>query len=379
MQEHKTLFYGRFPFAPFCLLVGPLLLVLAVATYVLVTAASPIITLAAQVASAIVGFILILLLTGFVLYASMLRRPMLTLATSSLQRKDLALRWGDVSNIGTQRHLGQPYVAVTLRDPEAFLKAIPSYVATTYARQFKRTQNSILIPAMRGLSFQQLYDLIEHYWKNASAADPARSAPSSAIYSPLTSAETASAFASLVFGVFIFLRWMDLINSVRDNNLADLLVNAAYAIGASGAAYVLSLVVLSRVQKAHPGFDVWQKMAIPQDVVGGVDTTIYDAVDRKGRVRGEPYIARLQKAPWRVMFYSGLLGGGGMLISSGLLFCSMLLIYPGTPGARVAEVFATARPLWVFSMVLALASLAIALTAFLNLRCIKKSEPNSGV
>lgn len=371
MQEPEARFYGRFPFARICFLAGPLLVGLGVATYVLVTTQSPTMTLAAQVASAIVGFALIVLLALSVFYAAMVQKPMLTLTASGLQRWDLTLRWDDVSNIEIQRHSGQSLIALTLRDPEAFLKAIPGYVAIGYALQFNRTRNNILVPAMRELSLQRLYDLIQEYWKNRAEGGLEMSAPSSAAYVPPRTIETAAMFASCVLGIFLLLRWLDLIDYARNGNFAALLMNAAYAVGATGAAYVLSLVVLGRVRKKRPGFDVWQKLAIPQELLGGVDTTFYDALDGRRRVRSESYIARLQKAPWRFILYCGLLGSMGLLISSGLFFIGMFLIGRG-PSSRAAEAFASARPLWIFEMVLLLPTLALVLIAFLKLRYPRK-------
>jgi hypothetical protein len=331
-------------------------------------------TLAAQVASAIAGFALLLVLGIFVFYAAMVRQPMLILSARTLRRKDLTLHWNDVSNIEIQRHVGQPFVAVTLRDPEAFVRGMPSYVAIVYARQFKRTRNSILVPAMRGLSLQQLYDLIQEYWHNRPGAGPEMIAPTPAAYVAPTTAETAAVVAICVFGIFLTFRWMDLIDYARNGNLAGLLLNAACALGTTGAAYVLSLIVLGRVQRKRPGFDVWQKLAIPQDLLGGVDTSFYDALDGKRRVRREPYIARLEKAPWRAILYSGLLGSAGTLISSGLIFFSMFLIHRGAPSSRTAEILATARPLWIFEMVLLLATAPLVLVAFLKLKHLKKSS-----
>ena len=69
VDETKVL-YGRFPFAALGLFVGPLLVVVSVATYVLATTNSSAATLAAQIACAIAGFVLVLLLPGFVILAA---------------------------------------------------------------------------------------------------------------------------------------------------------------------------------------------------------------------------------------------------------------------------------------------------------------------
>ena len=283
------------------------------------------------------------------------------------------LQWRDVASIETQRHLGRRYVALTLRDPEGFLKTLPSYVASAYYRQLRRAKNSILISEVRGQSTQELHDLVQEYWKKGQTAGHETGDYYSATYFPLTASETAAALAGGVFGLFLFFQWMDLIGCLRAGNFACMLENAAYAAGATGATYLVSLFILRRVKRTRPGFDLWEKMAVPQNVIGGVDPALYDALGSP-RVRRESFVTRLQKAPWRIVLFGASIGGGLMLLTAGQMFLGLYLIEPGRPSSRIAEAFATARPLWIFVLVLIIMSAALALIAFLNLKYFGKAE-----
>ena len=123
---------------------------------------------------------------------------------------------------------------------------------------------------MRGLSRQQLYDLVQEYCKKGCTAGHETSDPRSATYLPFSVSETAAALAGGVFSLSLFFLWMNLIGCLRAGNAACVLENAAYVAGATGVTYIVSLVHPAPHQESASGFD-FGGTGVPQDVVGGVD------------------------------------------------------------------------------------------------------------
>lgn len=365
---------GRYPFAIFSLVAGPLAIVLAAATYVLATTNSASVTIGAEIACASAGLPLIACLMAIATRAVNFRRPALTLTADGVQRTDLSLRWTDVAGVEVQRHFGRHYVALNVRDPEGFLGALPAYVAIAWASQFKRSKNCVLLPAVRELSTQQLCDLVEELRKEQMTAGQELADPQCTAYAPPTAKATATALAAGVFGFSLFFQWIGLIDCLRAGNIACLAGNAAAAVGAGAAVYVATLLVLRRVAKSRPAFDPWRLLAVPQVVIGGADPTLYDALGAP-RVRREPYVVRLQKSPWRAVLYPALVSGCGLLACTLLLYLSMYFL---AGGSRFVEFLARSRPMWLLILALVLVDFALVLIALLNLKIVSKGGPPPG-
>jgi hypothetical protein len=370
-NRQAVVLYGRFPFAVAALLLLPCLVISGLAVYVLATTDSPGGALVAQVAFALAGSALLCWGAVFVYLAMRLRRPALIMTPAGIRRSDIALRWCDVASVGIQRYFGQPYVALTLRDPEAFLRALPTYASTAYAGQLRRTNERILLPAARGLSTAQLCDLIGNYWKQGSATGHSAGDFPSA-YARFRAGESATFFAVSVLGAFFVIRWTDLIGYLRARDAVGLLENAAAGVAVTVAAYLTVWLVLRRLERMRPGFDLWQTLSIPTDFVGGVNPALYDALGARA-VREEPYVQRLQKAPWRVVLYAGLVGGGGLLVTGALQFGITYLLETGPSSASVAEIRTAQQPFLRFMLILLLLDAACVAIAFFKLKYASKT------
>ena len=368
--------YGRFPFAAAAILTVPLLVILGIATYVLATTNASAAILAAQIASAIAGFILLLVLSVFALAALRLRGPALVLSPSAMRTDRATLQWRDVTAVEIRRHLWCGCVALKLRDRDAFLATVPTAVATGYAAQLKRT-DSLLMPAARGLSTQQLYDLMARYWKEGVVADIAIDTdPPVAISS--SADEAAVMLADGVLFVALLDRWPDLIGCLRANNVGCLLENAGMAIAATVLTYLAGRFVLNRILRNRPNVDLMQVLQTPQDLFGGVDPTLYDALGSR-RVGREPYVLRLQKSPWRMALVLSLVSSGGLLVTGGLMFCTMYFLRAGAPGTKIADIFAASRPMWEFLLTLLIVDLALIPIALLSLKNAAKTKSDSAI
>ena len=252
--------YERFPIVSTVIIFGPVLIVLSIATRILVTSTSSPMIVGAWIASAIVGFVLVVAIPIYLQLFLSLRKRVLALTTANLWYKGITLQWGEISNISVQRHVGQPFVALTLGEPSAFLQAVPNYVSRFYYERFKRTRGSILIPAARGLSTEQLSTLIQRYWNDNSLIARQPNAPVERFDLPTTS-ETAAVLASGFLGGCIFLQWPALLDFIRNDNITGVLIRLLYAFVVAIAAYVVTLVALNLARKADPTFDLWQKVA----------------------------------------------------------------------------------------------------------------------
>lgn len=251
------------------------LAILALASYVLaLPSISPTIGGIAKVVAAFTGLCIVgLFLPTYVIFALSFRQPILTIANGALRLMRMTIYWQDISGIQTQRYAGRARVALRLRDPEGFLASVPNYVSAFYHPQLSRANNSILVPSVRGYSDDELVSLLHRWWIERKDYQNVTNSEGMRPYDSLTATESAAAIGTAVFGIALFPPWLVLIDCIRTGNLMCVLLHLTYAIAAGFGAYILVWIILLKIGKAVPGFDLWQKLrSFRETVLAGISS-----------------------------------------------------------------------------------------------------------
>ncbi|HKU82350.1 MAG TPA: hypothetical protein VJP76_09300, partial [Candidatus Tumulicola sp.] len=262
--------YEAFAVASFALFIGPLIAILSVANYILVSSHSLGLIIATRVVSAIAAFVLACAVPGLVHLALSFLDPMVVLSSGRLWFKGIGIPWSELSGIGLQRYSLQPFVAIELRSPRSFLESLPNYVSSFWRLRFRRTQNRLIVPAARGLTILQLRDLIQSYWE-ANRVGAARMEAERAITfdGRPSQTKTIAMLATAAFVAAIYVQWFAVIDFIRDDDAWGAFVAILLAVGAGAVACGIAAVVLRAVKRIDPSFDLFEKVGVVQQALFG--------------------------------------------------------------------------------------------------------------
>ena len=156
--------YQTFPTATIARYVAPAVVIWILAIWGVAVVAQPFVLWFLRAVFVVDG-LLVVIFANWIgnFFTKRFRAPLLTLDKEQLSIRDLSLRWGEISRIGTLDKFGLRLVGVYPQDARALLERLTPSQKTYYARQLRAYSGAFPVPRVKEMNREQLIKLLNGY------------------------------------------------------------------------------------------------------------------------------------------------------------------------------------------------------------------------